>query len=195
MADLTSTITRCSPLLRFQVKIARNWYSRAERSDDLFAKFFFYFSGFNALYFAWAKADDLRNSQGKEAGDLLQIKNLLRKLNSEEAEEILVRLGPEIEFFSRREPIQRMDKRTCRSFDKGEEREGRRAREELESLSPVDRLVALGKILYFVRCNLVHGSKAVQGDDERVIKTSMAPLKLILERAIEYTEKQLSEPI
>lgn len=182
----------CAPLLVFQTKIARQWHFRAECSSDVFAKFFFYFSGFNALYFAWAKADDLRNSQGNEAGENLQVKNLLEKLSSEVAEGILEQSRPAIEFFLSRGPIQRMGKRTCDNFLKGEESEGRSARNKLTSSSSVDRLVALGKIIYLVRCNLVHGSKAEWGDDEQVIRASVAPLGLLLKRSIEFTEKQLS---
>ena len=84
-----------------------------------------------------------------------------------------------------------MDKRTCHRFDKGEAREGRGARERLASSSPVDQLAALGKILYLVRCNLVHGSKAEMGDDERIIEASIGPLELLLKIAIDFTEKQL----
>lgn len=191
--DRSSTIIRCAPLLAFQTDIACRWNRRAENTCDLFAKFF-YFSGFNALYFAWAKADDLKNSEGKEAGEGLQIKNLLQKLSSEEAKDILGQLSPAIEFFSSRGPVQRMDKRTCQRFDKGEEREGGRARESLASSSPGDQLIALGKIIYLVRCNLVHGSKAEGGDDEHVIRASVDPLSLLLKKSIEFTEKQLSVP-
>jgi hypothetical protein len=87
----------------------------------------------------------LRNREGNEVREDLQIDNLLQKLSSEEAEEILGQLDPEIEFFSNRRPVQRTDKRTCLKFDRGKESEGRRAREKLMSPSPVDRLVALEK--------------------------------------------------
>lgn len=60
------------------------------------------------------------------------------------------------------------------------------------SSSSVDQLVALGRILYLVRCNLVHGSKAEMGDDEQVIEASVDPLKRLLEKAIELTDKRLS---
>lgn len=182
----------CAPLLVFQTKIARRWHFRAECSSDVFAKFFFYFSGFNALYFAWAKADDLKNSQGREAGESLQIKNQLQKLDSEETKDIVREVTPAIEFFSSRKPIQRMGKRTCDNCLKGEESEGRSARNKLASSSSVERLVALGKIIYIVRCNLVHGSKAEGGDDEQVIRESVYPLSLLLKKSIEFTEKQLS---
>lgn len=89
MTDLSSGIGRCAPLLEFQRNIARRWHQRAQGFDDHFVRFFFYFSGFNALYFAWAKADDLRNREGRVAGEGLLIDNLLRKLSAEEAEEIL----------------------------------------------------------------------------------------------------------
>jgi hypothetical protein len=48
------------------------------------------------------------------------------------------------------------------------------------------------RILYLVRCNLVRGSKAEMGDDEQVIEASVDPLKRLLEKAIEPTDKQLS---
>ncbi len=167
-------------------------FIRSRSAIRPFVKFFFYFSGFNALYFAWAKADDLRNNEGREAGELLQIRNLLVKLSAEEAEEILGQFSPAIEYFSGRRPVQRMDKRTCYRFDKGEEREGRRAHEKLISSSSVDQLVALGTILYLIRCNLVHGSKSEMGDDEQVIEASVGSLKRLLEKTIELTDKQLS---
>lgn len=190
MADDDRAIAHCRTLLIFQTNVADRWYRRAERFDDPFVKFFFYFSGFNALYFAWAKADDLKNSQGNEAGENLQIKNLLEKLSSEEAEEILEQSRPAIEFFLSRGPIQRMGKRTCRELE-GEVDEGRSARSKLaRSSSSIDRLVALGKILYLVRSNLVHGSKVEGGDDERIVNASVGPLNLLLKRAIGFTEKQ-----
>ncbi len=192
MKDRTNASANCARLLQYQKQIAHRWYRRAQDFDDLFVRFFFYFSGFNALYFAWAKADDLKNDEGRMVREELQIDNLLRKFNSGEAREILRQLSPAIEFFSSRRPVQRMDKRTCHRFDKGETREGRRARERLASSSPVDQLAALGKILYLVRCNLVHGSKAEMGDDEQVIEASVGPLKLLLEKTIRFTDSQLS---
>ena len=53
-------------------------------------------------------------------------------------------------------------------------------------------LVAFEKFLYLVRCNLVHGSKAEMGDDEQIIETSIGPLELLLEIAIDFTERQPS---
>lgn len=97
MIDQGSKIARCAPLLGFQKKIAGRWLRRAQGFDDPFVKFFFCFSGFNALYFAWAKADDLRNRKGEEAGEGLQIRNLLEKLGSEEVERILEKSSPAIE--------------------------------------------------------------------------------------------------
>lgn len=63
MMDRTNASANCARLLWFQKSIAHRWYSRAQGFDDQFVRFFFYFSGFNALYFAWAKADDLRNNE------------------------------------------------------------------------------------------------------------------------------------
>lgn len=132
----------------------------------------------------------MKNGRENEPSEGDQIKNLLRKLDSD-AEEILGQLSPAIEFFSSRDPIQQMGKRTCSNFIKGKEERGRRAREGLASSSPVERLIALGEIIYLVRCNVVHGSKAQMGDDEQVIEVSVGPLALLLQRAIEVTEKHL----
>lgn len=94
MIDRSSKIARCAPLLGSQNNIARRWLGRAQGFDDPFVRFFFSFSGFNALYFAWAKADDLRNRKGAEAGEGLQIKNLLQELSSEEVERKLEQSSP-----------------------------------------------------------------------------------------------------
>jgi hypothetical protein len=52
MTNRSSRIALCAPLLRFQRNIACRWHQRAQGFDDHFVKFFFYFSGFNSLYFA-----------------------------------------------------------------------------------------------------------------------------------------------
>ena len=67
MIDRSSKIARCAPLLGFQNDKARRWLGRAQGFDDPFVRFFLSFSGFNALYFAWARVDDLRNRKGTVA--------------------------------------------------------------------------------------------------------------------------------
>ena len=47
--------------IRFQQKIAERWLIRGNQAVDSYSKFFFFFSGFNALYFLWRKADNEKN--------------------------------------------------------------------------------------------------------------------------------------
>jgi hypothetical protein len=44
-------------------------------------------------------------------------------------------------------------------------------------------------ILYLVRSNLVHGSKAESGDDKDVIVNSVYALKILLEQMITFTKQ------
>jgi hypothetical protein len=76
----------CRDLLEFQLDVAERWCEKAKQAEDVFARFFFLYTAFNALYFAWAKANNLKNDRGEEPGEHLQIKHLLQKmplLNSE----------------------------------------------------------------------------------------------------------------
>lgn len=176
--------------VRFQLGIAERWLKRGKEAPDPFARFFFFFAGFNALYFLWLKIDKLKNNEGKPAREEKQIENLLRKLDGE-AGEILAGLSSDIDFFSERRPIQRMDKRTAENPFIGDEEEGRKALRRLgKSDSPIEQLIGIGKIIYLVRSNLVHGSKAGEGDDEKIVKNSTRPLEIFLERSIEMTKRQ-----
>lgn len=85
-----------------------------------------------------------------------------------------------------------MDRRISRRPHTGEEFEGRRWKKKLQdnNLPASERLVAMGQILYLVRSNLVHGSKAESGDDLEVIQTSIEPLKVFLTEAILRTRQQ-----
>lgn len=172
---------------RFQLTIADRWLERGNQTEDIFAKFFYYFTGFNAIYFLWRKIDDLG-----ETNEGRHIENLLRKFDEAKAREILKEIGMSVDYFSKRRPIQRMDKRTSRSPYTGDEYEGRKWKNKLQdnNLPASERLVAMGQILYLVRSNLVHGSKAQSGDDRDVIQKSIEPLRLFLAEAISWTRYQ-----
>lgn len=59
-------------LIRFQLKIAERWLKRGDKAKDTFAEFFFYFTGFNAIYFLWRKIDNLdQTNEGKHIKNLL----------------------------------------------------------------------------------------------------------------------------
>jgi len=181
-------------LAQFQLSIAERWYRRAGGSEDRFAKFFFYFAGFNALYFLWAKVDDLRGQPADPPSlpnETKQIQNLLGKAGPEEASRVLSAAEASVQFFLKRQAIQRMGKRTGASA--GEPSEGKKALRLLQDSDPRTRLAALGAILYLVRSNLVHGNKMDRGDDEQVVSNSEGALREMLGWCIEYTHSQLRQ--
>jgi hypothetical protein len=183
------------PLATFQVNIARRWLDRGHSSGDVFAKFFFYFAGFNALYFLWGRVDDVRNQQGQPAGEEKQVENLVRKFQSPDVAEMLAALKQTVRFFQDRSPIQRMDRRGPQNPIDGDVAEGRRWRDRLRQEELPERLVALGSILYLVRSNVVHGSKMDSGDDQDVIHHAVPAVKLLLEKSLIMTESALQEAI
>lgn len=180
----------CEELVRFQLKIGQRWQERGNcTKKDIFAKFLFYFAGFNAIYFLWRKIDGL--SQREEAN---HIKNLLEKIDETKAQKILARVRSSVDYFCQRIPIQQMIKRSCKSPYEGDETEGSEIKKVLQdkNKNASEKIVVLGKILYFVRCNLVHGSKeeSESGDDYKIIKKSIKPLSVFLEEAISWTKQQ-----
>ncbi|MDO9513025.1 MAG: hypothetical protein Q7J59_00245, partial [Elusimicrobiota bacterium] len=70
--DNSDDFTAYKELRRFQINIAKRWLKRANVIEDIFAKFFFCFAGFNALYFLWRKIDKL-----DKAPEWRHIENLL----------------------------------------------------------------------------------------------------------------------
>src|SRR3972149_3506346 len=158
-------------LAAFQANVARRWFDRARQYHDPFVQFFC-FAALNALYFLWAHVDDLKNDAGGLVGEEKQIDHLLRKLPEVEAVSVLERSSQTTSYLARRPPIQRMDRRKPGQASTGEDREGRKWQRQLqEGASPVEKLVALGRILYLVRSNLVHGSKTESNDDLELIHT------------------------
>lgn len=182
-----NSLWKWEDLIRFQLEIAERWLGRSKKSEDKFAKFFFYFSGFNALYFLWREVDDLKNEKGEKPNEPKQIEHLLRKFGEQEAFEILKTLSEHVKYFCERKPIERMDKRAAENPHEGDPVEGNKWQKCLkEKTLALDRLVALGEILYLVRSNLVHGSKAESesGDDEEIIDNSIYPLEVFLAKSI-----------
>lgn len=183
----TENLWAWDDLIRFQLNVAERWLKRGNEAKDIFAKFFFYFTGFNALYFLWRKIDNLdHTNEGKH------IENLLKKFDEEKAQEILEKIRSNVDYFCQRRPIQRMDRRTINNPYVGEESEGRKWKRWLrdKSLSASKRIIAMGQILYVVRSNLVHGSKAESGDDLDIIQTSIEPLRIFLAEATLWTKQQ-----
>jgi hypothetical protein len=183
------------PLATFQTNIAKRWLERGHSSADAFAKFFFYFAGFNALYFLWGKVDDVRNQRGEPAGEEKQVENLVRKLRSDDVKELVTALNRTVRFFEERSPIQRMDRRGPKNPIDGETTEGKKWRERLRHEELPERLVALGSILYLVRSNLVHGSKVDSGDDQDIVDHAVPAVKLLLEKSLIISESALREAV
>ena len=180
-------------LAYFQLHVAERWLERGAKSGDPFARFFFYFAGVNALYYLWSKADDIRGrTPGRLPNEVAQIKHFLGKAGDTGSAAVLLAARDAVEYFSQRRPIERMDDRSMSRALDGDMREGRRAKETLiTSKDDVERLRALGHILYLVRLNLVHGGKMDQGDDADIIGHSAPALGVILEWAIGYTRSEL----
>jgi hypothetical protein len=171
-------------LVEFQMKVAERWLKRGLSSADEFAQFFFFFAGFNALYFLWGTIDDVRTDRGKRAGEEKQIHNLLGKFHAVDAGQILSDLSDTVTFFRERSPIQRMGLRDVQQQSKGGVDEGTKWRDQLGDKDERRRLLALGSILYLVRSNLVHGSKTDLGDDHVVIQEAVPAVRLLLERSL-----------
>ncbi|HEY9246214.1 MAG TPA: hypothetical protein VIO11_05135 [Candidatus Methanoperedens sp.] len=179
--------------IRDQVDIAERWLTRGNKIDgDIYAKFFFYFAGFNALYFLWGIVNEISGSRPRQQ-DLIE--NLLCQFGDTKAKEILDKVKNDVDYFRNRNPIQAMIKRKSdKKFLEGDQKEGKDYQDTLnnESKTASQRLVAFAKILYLVRSNLVHGSKRaeVSGDDETIIAKSIKPMEIFLTEAIEWTKGQ-----
>lgn len=84
-----------------------------------------------------------------------------------------------------------MKKRNPYNFNEGDPKYGRKWKEMLDKKNnSVDRLVALGEIIYMIRSSLVHGSKTQCGDDEKAIDNSIHPLEALLLESISMTKKK-----
>lgn len=178
-------------LAEFQLHVAERWRDRGARTEDPFARFFFYFAGVNALYYLWSKVDGVRGgAPDGPPNEVRQIKHLLSKAGPAAAE--VLGGAPQCSaYFADRRPIERMDKRSQRRATMGDVGEGRTARDDLRGGSDTGRLCALGTILYLVRSNLAHGSKMDQGDDQDVVEHAVPGLGAILNWAIGHTRSEL----
>lgn len=178
----------------FQLKIAKRWFRRGEEIADVEAKLFFYYTGFNALFFYWSLVDGLLVPGKPKISEHKQIENLIRRLGDKSWVRLCRDVEQGIAFFQRREPIQKMDERSPDDPREGDPALGEKHRRVLldPTAESVDRLIALAKILYLVRCNLCHGSKGILGDDMKVIGQAMPLVRMLTEEAIRYTAAKMS---
>ncbi|MCZ7357897.1 MAG: hypothetical protein O8C66_03915 [Candidatus Methanoperedens sp.] len=174
--------------IRNQHNIAERWLRKGNETEDIYSKFFFYFAGFNAIYFQWGVINKIDGSQQEK------IQNLLEQLGDSKAKEIIDEVKNEVEYFCRRKPIQKMNRRIGEKLMVGYSDDGIRYQKILqdEYRPALERIVSLGQILYLVRSNLVHGSKeeSGSGDDFEIIKSSIEPLKVLLTEGITWSKKQ-----
>jgi len=193
------------------LKTARDMQGRSDRTPEF--EFVAGFSAFNSLYWLWGEAtgaeaftDDERRlieqaiTQIPEklrrrvcdrvlglAGEPKLIDGLVGSLGSAVAKSILsdTEVEAKVTYLIERDPLQRMDRRKPNGVT-GNPSEGRRHRERLAKveLEPVERLQALTQILYIVRCNLVHGSKMVEGYDLELLGHCVPPLLAIAQACL-----------
>lgn len=86
-----------SILIDYQLKIAKRWLKKGDKIKDIFAKFFFYFTGFNSIYFLWKKINKQRPKNEEGA-----IKNVLKKFDELKAQKILDEIKTSVDYFSQR---------------------------------------------------------------------------------------------
>ncbi len=170
--------------INLQIGIAEAWSSKANESHDVFSRFFFYYTGFNSIYYMWS----LINEKGREK-EFKQIEFLIRHLDDALVIEALGKLKPSIDYFLMRDPIQQMNKRDEGNPENGDLEKGKTFRKVLQASHEIghkDRLNALAQILYLIRCNTFHGSKADSGDDQTVVGYAAPIAKILLEKSVEF---------
>lgn len=174
--------------IRNQHKIAERWLKKGDKTEDIYSKFFFYFAGFNAIYFQWGIINKIDGSQQEK------IQNLLEQFGNSKTKEILDEVKKEVEYFCQRKPVQKMNRRIGDKLLVGNSDEGIKYQKLLKDVnqSALERVISLGQILYLVRSNLIHGSKeeSESGDDFEIIKSSIKPLKVLLIESLTWSKKQ-----
>ncbi len=165
-------------------------------SSELAAPFAFVaaFSAFNALYWLWASVDAAER-QSYKSGELKlsaerdQIRGLIGRLGPERAQ-LLANDGDFVrasEFFATRTPIR--DMRFRERDEDGAADKGAVLRAALGAPDASARVAALAEILYQIRCNLVHGSKGVDGTgpDNELLRVCVPALRRMVSEALAIT--------
>lgn len=130
--------------------------------------------------------DRVRNRVLGRVGEPKLVEGLVRSLGSEVAVSILADEGTMkgFQYLLDRGPIQRMDRRKAGGIT-GSIEGGWRHQRGLQGVGdPTERLTSLAQILYVVRCNLVHGSKMVDGYDIQLLERCVPALRLIAEASL-----------
>jgi hypothetical protein len=168
-------------LVTNQSRIANKWFQRGDQATDHFAKFFFYFSGFNSMYFLWGLIDR------RETGDQKRMRRLVSRLCAFQSQAILNDCSDAVAFFSNR-TIMDMSERDPGNSSLGTVPDPDPRLKLSNTLSTAaEKIEALGEVVYQVRCNLVHGSKLTDGDDSEIVRQCVRPLRAFLRSSLDYT--------
>ncbi len=135
-------------LFEFQRRVAERLLDRGRATGDIHAKFFFFFSGFNALYFLWATVD--RKSLSELLHETDQIEHLLQMLDERDCQQVLEAVAEDVDYLgakgsTHREKLaalgQTLYQLRCKLVQ-GQERSG--GNEELirRSVRPLEMLLA-----------------------------------------------------
>lgn len=138
---------------------------------------------------------DLRSRVGDKLRGLRSeralIEQAVEQLGEEKAKQILEAHADFIRYLceERLRPIHRMDVRS-RDNTVGDERMGKAYLETLKSSQASDtkKIKALAGTLYLIRCNLVHGSKVMDAEDQDLVQRAVPPLRSITEAVLNHTE-------
>lgn len=156
------------------IMISENWYKKAKKTNNSkYAKFFFLWCSFNALY----------NLAGEyRTEDKVRIKELVNVLKEEDVEVFFEKTKQFCDYFLlKRNPIKDMKK----------EYHGKNQPKEVTDFETIkERYIANDKkveiikdimiIIYRVRNNLTHGSKEMSGDNYKIIENSIPILEAII---------------
>ncbi len=175
-------------LIGQQLMIANVWVARADGTTDLFYEFICRYMAFNALYFVWRRIDPILSAQNSPP-EKTWIDTAVEQL-TDDADRLLVACQESIEFFVGRDGVRRMDKRTVAEPITGDPTEGQGHVLTLRDgeAPAVGRLVALARLVYLVRCNLMHGGKIDSGSDEHVVANALSVLKAIVPSLYSVTQ-------
>lgn len=155
-------------------KISKEWYRKARKiKDSKYAKFFFLWCSFNALYNLAGKY----NTEDKE-----RIKKLINELREEDAEDFLKKTKQFCDYFLfMRLPIKDMKKEFHRKNQPKEVIDFESIKERYNTNEEKIEIVKdIMIIIYRVRNNLTHGSKEMSGDDNEIIENSIPILEVII---------------
>jgi hypothetical protein len=197
MVDTRHDRAKWARIADFQANIARVWLDLYTRSEEPAFRFVAAFSAFNAVYWTLSSVAASQRGNRNIYGELKLpperecIDALVERMDDQDRELLLSNDASValIALFQRRAPLKDMRRR-----ERSEEGDGASGAEEQEHLAPerpaLERLTALARLLYQVRCNLVHGAKAVSGSasDEELLRAAAPAMLLLAESAVQTLE-------